>query len=577
MKLDLNTLREGYRQGRFTPADVVREAWKRIRGKGERPVWIHLVPEEKSIARAEALGSFREDLPLYGVPFAIKDNIDLAGVPTTAGCPEYAYTPEESATVVARLVAAGAIPLGKTNLDQFATGLVGTRSPYGACSSVFDDRYISGGSSSGSAVAVAAGLVSFSLGTDTAGSGRVPAAFNAIVGLKPTRGALSARGVVPACRTLDCISIFALTCADAAEVFAAANGFDFADAYSRPAGQRKSWPARGFRFGVPSDEWLRFFGDDGSAVAFHKAVGAMESLGGIRTPMNYGLFHDAAQLLYSGPWVAERLAAIKTFLAEHPDALHPVTARIIEPASALTATGTFEAIYRLADIRRAVEAEWQAMDFMLLPTAGTHYTHAEVEAEPISTNTNLGYYTNFVNLLDLAAIAVPAGTRGHGMPFGVTLIGPAWSEDALIETASLLTGAPAAKPYCPAGYVPLAVCGAHLAGEPLNYQLTDAGAFLIEACRTSKDYRLYALRGTIPAKPGLAYAPSGGAAIEVEVWAVPESTFGSFVAAVPPPLGIGTCTLEGGRKVKSFICEPYALNDAEEITELAGWRAFQRK
>jgi allophanate hydrolase len=534
-------------------------------------VWIHLVPEDESIARAEALGPFREDLPLYGIPFAVKDNIDLAGAPTTAGCPDYAYTPAESATVVKRLMEAGAIPLGKTNLDQFATGLVGTRSPYGACSSVFDKTYISGGSSSGSAVAVATGMVSFSLGTDTAGSGRVPAAFNGLVGLKPTRGALSGSGVVPACRTLDCVSIFALNCEDANTVFEAARGFDAADAWSRPTGQRKSWPARGLRFGVPTDEWLRFFGDELSAAAWREAVAGMEAAGGVRVEFDYGVFNQAAQLLYSGPWVAERLAAIRTFLAEHPDALHPVTAKIIKGASLLTAVDAFDAIYRLAEIRRATERAWQEMDFMLLPTAGTHYTHTEVEAEPFATNTNLGYYTNFVNLLDLAAVAVPAGTRGEHMPFGVTLIGPAWSEEALLETAQS-----GMKAYCPAGYVPLAVCGAHLTGEPLNHQLTNARAFLIEACHTSPDYRLYALRGTVPAKPALAWSGSGGTAIEVEVWAVPENTFGGFVAAVPPPLGIGTCTLESGRKVKSFICEAWALNDAEEITELGSWRAFRR-
>jgi len=577
ISMDLSSLRAGYQEDRFTPGDVVREVWKRIRERGERPVWIHLIAEEQSIARAEALGPFREELPLYGIPFAIKDNIDLAGVPTTAACPEYAYTPHASATVVERLMAAGALPIGKTNLDQFATGLVGTRSPYGACSSVFAESYISGGSSSGSAVAVAAGLVSFSLGTDTAGSGRVPAAFNGIVGLKPTLGAIGTKGVVPACRTLDCVSIFASTCAEAAQIFEVANGFDFSDPWSRSCGQRKSWPSKGFRFGVPSQDRLRFFGDNLSAHAFQEAVRSMESLGGIRIEIDCGPFHDAAELLYSGPWVAERLAAIKAFFTQRPGTLHPVTARIIGGAQTITATDTFEAIYRLAEIRRTTEPVWHQIDFMLLPTAGTHYTHAEVEADPIATNTNLGYYTNFVNLLDLAAVAVPAGTRGPAMPFGVTLIGPAWSEEALLETADLLHRGSLEKQYCPAGYVALAVCGAHLTGQPLNYQLVDAGAFLIEACRTSPDYRLYALQGTVPAKPGLVYSPSGGgAAIEVEVWAVPENTFGPFVAAVPPPLGIGTCTLAGGRKVKSFICEPWALNDAEEITELASWRAWHR-
>jgi allophanate hydrolase len=588
---DLSTLRDGYRNGRFTPADVVREAYRRIRERGASPVWIHLIPEEDLVRRAEALGPFREDLPLYGVPFAIKDNIDLAGVPTTAGCPDFAYTPVASSTVVARLVAAGAIPVGKTNLDQFATGLVGTRSPYGACSSVFDEAYIAGGSSSGSAVAVAAGLVSFSLGTDTAGSGRVPAAFNNIVGLKATRGAVSTAGVVPACRTLDCVSVFAQTCADAATVLEAASAWDQADPYSRATGQRKAWPMQGFRFGVPADDCLRFFGDDQAASAYYAAVRQMEEMGGICVAFDYGIFTRVAQLLYSGPWVAERYAAIRAFLAEHPDSLHPVTARIIGGAKAISAADTFDAMYRLAELARAAETEWRQMDFMLLPTAGTHYTHAEVAAEPIAANANLGYYTNFVNLLDLAAVAVPAGTRGGGMPSGVTLIGPAWSDAALLETAdafhrsglSAVTGAnlspldalPAiSRSWCPAGYVPLAVCGAHLTGQPLNWQLTSAGAFLIEAGHTSPEYKLYALRGTTPAKPGLVYVGSGGAAIEVEVWAVPENAFGGFVTAIPPPLGIGSCILATGRRVKSFICEPFALNGAMDITAFGGWRAY---
>ncbi len=363
-------------------------------------------------------------------------------------------------------------------------------------------------------------------------------------------------------------------------MFETARGFDCADAYSCSAGQRKAWPIEGFRFGVPSEESLRFFEDELSAAAYWRAVERMESLGGVRVPVNYALFDDAAQLLYSGPWVAERLAAIQEFVDSHPGALYPVTARILEGARSISAVDTFDAMYRLAAIRRATEREWERMDCMLLPTAGTHYTHAEVAAEPIAANTNLGYYTNFVNLLDLAAIAVPAGTRGARgarMPFGVSLIAPAWSEEALLETAALFTGEQGGKSYSPPGYVPLAVCGAHLRGEPLNHQLTDAGAFLIEATRTSPEYRFYALRGTVPAKPGLAFATSGGNAIEVEVWAVPETAFGRFVAAIPAPLGIGTCTLASGRKVKSFICEPYALGDAEEITNLGGWRASRKK
>ncbi len=399
---------------------------------------IHRIPEAECIsARQKRSALFAKTCrSMPWIPFAIKEQHRIwLKVPTTAGLSRlHLYQP-------ARIRHRGrqcdsfrcrCDPAGQDrHLDQFAAPAWSTRSIVaGACSSVFDERYISGGSSSGSAVAVAAGLVSFSLGTDTAGSGRVPAAFNGIVGLKPTRGALSTKGVVPACRTLDCVSIFALNCADAAKVFDAAQGFDFADPYSRPTGQRKSWPEKSFRFGVPSDEWLRFFGDESSGAAFSEAVRLMESLGGIRTPVDYSPFNEAALLLYSGPWVAERLAAIREFLAAHPDALHPVTARIIKGAANLTATDTFEAFYKLAAIRRATEPAWERMDFMLLPTAGTHYTHAEVEAEPIAANTNLGYYTNFVNLLDLTAVAIPAGSRANGMPFGVTLIGPAWSEEA---------------------------------------------------------------------------------------------------------------------------------------------------
>ncbi len=378
VKLDLDSLREGYRTARFSPADVIREVHRRIRAHGERPVWIHVIPEEEAIARAESLGSFRDDLPLYGVPFAIKDNIDLAGVPTTAGCPEYAYDPAKSASVVERLMAAGAIPVGKTNLDQFATGLVGTRSPYGACSSVFDARYISGGSSSGSAVAVALGLASFSLGTDTAGSGRVPAAFNEIVGLKATKGALSTSGVVPACRTLDCVSIFAQSSADASTVFAAARGFDPTDPWSRRPGQPKAWPAGRFRFGVPGADWLRFFGDESAPALFEVAAARLEALGGARTEFDYRIFHDAAQLLYSGPWVAERFAAIRKLAEEKPEALHPVTAQIILKAGSISAVSAFEAVYRLAELTRASEREWERMDFMLLPTAGNCYTHEQI-------------------------------------------------------------------------------------------------------------------------------------------------------------------------------------------------------
>lgn len=572
MDLSIQYLTSAYRAGELTPVEVITEAYRRIAARASDPIWITLIAEEVSLARAAALGSYDEKLPLYGIPFAIKDNIDLAGTPTTAGCPAFSYDPEDSAFIVDKLISAGAIPIGKTNLDQFATGLVGTRSPYGACSCEFGEQYISGGSSSGSAAAVAAELVSFALGTDTAGSGRVPAAFNNIVGLKPTRGALSNSGLVPACRTLDCISIFTATAFDAKRVFDAIRGYDAADAYSRRAGQRQAWP-KSFRFGVPSKDLLQFFGDTQYEALYWRAVEKLEAAGHTRVTIDYSIFRDTANLLYSGPWVAERYAAIESFLTEHETDLYPVTARIITGARKHSAADTYSAMYDLAALTRRAEAEWDKMDVLFLPTAGTIYTHEQVAAEPLALNTNLGYYTNFVNLLDLAAIAVPAGFRPDGIPFGVTLIAPAWSDEALLETAHHFLGEPA-DTYCPEGYVPLAVCGAHLSGMPLNWQLSDARAFLLEATKTSATYRLYALAGTVPAKPGLVRVEHDGAAIEVEVWAVPRDTFGTFVANVPAPLAIGSCTLSNGRVVKSFVCEPAGLSGAEDITALGGWRAY---
>lgn len=599
LSFDITTLRAGYVSRRFSPLDVAREVWNRIQRQGVRPVWIHLPPEDELFRRAAQLErESPEGKPLYGIPFAIKDNIDWAGAPTTAGCPAFSYTPGETAFAVQQLLDAGAILIGKTNLDQFATGLVGVRSPYGACSSVFDKRYISGGSSSGSGVAVASGLVTFSLGTDTAGSGRVPAAFNNIVGLKPSRGLLSNGGMVPACRTLDCISIFALSCADAEAVFQVAATYDAKDGFARKEGQTVAWGAKSFRFGVPGDEHLEFFGDDAAAELFYDSVRNLESLGGRRVEMDYGPFRQTAQLLYSGPWVAERLAAIRSFAASQAEEMDQVAGGIITGASRLAATDAFEGIYALANLVRQAAEQWRHMDLMLLPTTGTTYTHEAVAAEPVRLNSNLGYYTNFVNLMDLAAIAIPAGFRGAssrngGLPFGVTLMGPAFSDRALLHLADRLhrkavdfTGAKLAQlpqlpmlvePYCPAGYVPVAVVGAHLTGQPLNHQLTSAGAFLLEATRTTPEYRLYSLEGTVPPKPGLVHEPGfAGPGIAVEVWAMPRKTFGAFTAAIPSPLAIGNCTLDSGRSVKGFVCEPFAIGGATEITCHGGWLAYLR-
>lgn len=581
MQLDLGSLRELYKSGSATPSDVIATVYEKIAAGPLDPVWISVVPRDKAIARARKLE--RDPLaavrPLYGVPFAIKDNIDLAGFPTTAACPAFSYVPGRSATVVQSLVDAGAIPIGKTNMDQFATGLVGTRSPHGACSSVFDVRYISGGSSSGSAVAVASGMAGFSLGTDTAGSGRVPAAFNALVGLKPTRGSLSARGVVPACRTLDCVSIFALTSDDAQTVYTVAKGFDAEDAYSRsprPGEEAAPWVAGEFTFGVPPESQLEFFGDEGARALYIRAVTQLEELGGRKVEIDFSIFRTAAELLYAGPWVAERYAAIRGFIGQHADAMNPVVRGIIEGARRYSAVEAFAAEYALRDLRRAAEAQWERMDVMALPTAPTIYTHEEIAADPVRLNNNLGYYTNFVNLLDLAAVAVPAGRRPNGLPFGISLIGPAFTDEALLALAGRYSGTPvAAESACPPGCVALAVVGAHLAGQPLNWQLTERGARRLKACRTAPGYRLYALDGTMPPKPGLVRDEAfRGPGIEVEVWAVPEHHFGGFVAAVPPPLGIGNAVLDDGESVKCFICEPYAVRGATEITRFGGWKHY---
>ncbi len=604
LSLDLSSLAAAYAAG-ATPVQIVREVYARIAARGDDHAWISLFPEETVLAEAAALERRRasgESLPLFGVPFAVKDNLDVVGLPTTAACPAFSYKPDADAEVVRRLRAAGALVIGKTNLDQFATGLVGVRSPYGAPSSVFDDDYISGGSSSGSAVAVAAGIVSFALGTDTAGSGRVPAAFNNLVGWKPTKGLLSTRGLVPACRSLDCVSVFALTCADAAAVAAVVAAYDEADPYSRPAppGARGEFPAT-FRFGVPRAGQLEFFGDGEAARLYAESVERLRTLGGESVEIDFAPFSETAALLYSGPWVAERLAAITPFAEQHPEALHPVTAAIIGGAKRFNAVDTFRAFYRLEELRRAASAVWAGIDVLLLPTTPTIYTHADLAKEPVLLNTRLGTYTNFVNLLDLSALAVPAGFRADGLPLGVTLMAPAFADAALLALGARLharlggmlggtdtpldvvPGAglhglrPRGHPGSSAGTVLLAVVGAHLSGQPLNGQLTSRGASLQFTTRTAADYRLYALANTTPPKPGLVRSPGlEGRGIEVEVWRLGMHAFGEFTAEVPPPLAIGNVVLADGMVVKGFVCEPAALDlDAREITDFGGWRAYR--
>jgi allophanate hydrolase len=586
LSLDIANLERLYASGETSPEDVIREVYARIGARGALPDWITLVDEGAAIERARNAPRG----PLYGLPFAVKDNIDVAGLPTTCACPAFAYTAERSATVVELLEAAGAVLIGKTNLDQFATGLNGTRSPYGIPASTFDPDYISGGSSSGSAVAVAAGLVSFALGTDTAGSGRVPAAFNNLVGLKPTKGLISTHGVVPACRTQDVVSILALTVADAAKVAAAACRYDEADPCARagvPGFAMEAAPNK-LRVGIP-DGPLPFFGDTAYEALYRAAVERLADLGAEIVAVDYAPFEQAAAMLYAGPWVAERLAAVEDLAGRDPDAIHPVVRGLLLGARDKTAVETFKAFYGLAALIRASAQEWAKMDVMLLPTAGTTFTIADMLAEPVKRNTDLGAYTNFVNLMDLAAIAVPAGRRPDGIPFGVTLIGPALSDGMLATIGDALhrslvkpsigaTGVPlsATPPVSPAGKktIEVAVVGAHLSGQPLNGQLVERNAKLIETTRTAAGYSLYALAGTTPPKPGLVFDGSGPGAIEVEIWEMNEGGFGSFVALIPAPLGIGTVTLADGRTVKGFLCEAHAIEGAEDITAFGGWRAW---
>lgn len=594
--LDLDTLATAYRAGTYRPSDVVAELDERIRARGEDNVWISRASKKALLARTAAIEAQRDagtDLPLYGIPFAVKDNIDVADIPTTVACPAYAYTPKRSASVVERLLHAGAIYVGKTNLDQFATGLVGTRSPYGACTNPFDAAYISGGSSAGSAVAVAAGLVSFSLGTDTAGSGRVPAAFNNIVGLKPTRGLVSMAGVVPACRSLDCVSIFALTSADAFMVLEVAAGFDADDPYAQRGNADVSWNgATPFRYGVPPSRQREFFGDKAGKSLYDDALSRLETLGGRAVELDFEPFREVAALLYEGPWVAERLASVRDFVHATPDAVHPVVREILLAGERYSAVDAFLAHDRLQRLKRATENIWKDIDVLALPTAPTIYTIAEVLAEPIKRNAELGYYTNFVNLLDLCALAVPAGIRPNGLPFGITLIAPAFHEHALCAlgvlyeqrlgarlgaTSYSLPKKHTTSVFGDAPSIRIAVVGAHLSGQPLNHQLTDRGARRVRTSRTAAHYRLYALSGTSPPKPGLLYEPdSSGDGVEVEVWEMPLRHFGTFVATIPSPLGIGTIALTDGEMVKGFLCEAHAVADAVDITHHGGWRNYLR-
>jgi len=586
MQLSINALHGRYRAGALDPATLVAVLRKRITVESASNIWIQTLDEAQLRPYLQALeGRGPDDLPLYGVPFAIKDNIDLTGVPTSAGCPAYAYTPGRHAGVVERLVAAGAVPMGKTNLDQFATGLVGVRSPWGAVANAFDPAYVSGGSSSGSAVAVARGMVTFSLGTDTAGSGRVPAGFNNLLGVKPTPGRWSTRGIVPACRTLDCPSLFALNPDDAARVAAVLDGLDPEDPYSRP-GRTAAGRLQRARIGVPGEQQRQFHGDRAYAEQYQCTLERWQLQGHELVEIDLAPLRETAALLYEGPWVAERLLTVQPLLQRDPEAVLPVIRQILAPAQGQSATQVFSAFYRLQELRRQAEQLMAGIDALLLPAAPTHYRIAEVQADPLRLNSHLGHYTNFVNLLDMAALAVPSGFTAAGLPFGTTLIGPAWSDAYLLELAQrqlqaegFAGGGCFPEPWhCQdrplPGRVEVVVCGAHLSGMPLNGQLTGRGGQRVAEVRSAPRYRLMALAGGPPQRPGMIRDPERGAAIEMELWSLPLEQFGGFVAEIPAPLGIGKVELEDGRWVCGFICEGIGERGAADITALGGWRQY---
>ncbi|RYE09854.1 MAG: allophanate hydrolase [Hyphomicrobiales bacterium] len=562
----------------LSPRQAVAKSFATLRSYDDPACFISLRDEAGALAEASVLeAAGPEGKPLFGLTFAVKDNVDVAGLDTTAACDAFKRRPDSSAYVVEKLQSAGAICIGKTNLDQFATGLVGVRSPYGVPRNALRADLIPGGSSSGSAVAVAAGIVDFSLGTDTAGSGRIPAGMNGIVGLKPTLGLLSSTGMVPACRTLDTISVFARDVALALQVTELAAGYDAADPYSR----RLPLPARGaapasFRVGISQPAQRKFFGDADAEAAYEADLDRLVALGAALVELDFEPLHAVARLLYEGPWVAERYAATKPLIETDPDAFHPVTRQIIGGAAGLTAVGAFEAMYRLAELKRQTAPIFDSVDCLAVATVPRVYTLAEVEAEPITLNSNLGSYTNFVNLLDLAAISVPAGRRSDGLPSSLTLIGKAGTDGYLAAIGAAVTGeAPALPLRAAAGQIEIAVVGAHLSGLPLNHELTSLGGTFLRAVETVSDYRLYALPNTAPPKPGLLRIGAGeGAAIKAEIWSLDAAGFGSFVSRIPAPLGIGTIAFSDGTSAKGFLAEAEALKGARDISAFGGWRAF---
>jgi allophanate hydrolase len=573
------------------PIATVNRVYAAIAAADDPGIFISLFAIEDARAAAAKLPPFDpQKYPLWGIPFAVKDNIDVAGLPTTAGCPAFAYAPARNAAAVQRLIDAGGIVIGKTNLDQFATGLVGVRTPYPVPRNAIEPAVVPGGSSSGSAVAVARGIVPFALGTDTAGSGRVPAALNNIVGLKPSLGAISTTGLVPACRSLDCISVFALTVGDAWTAAHVMTAYDADDAFSRPAiFERQGVPPK-LRVGVPDARSLEFFGDGIAAAAFQRSLAALADLDATCKGVDLAPFHDVARLLYNGPWVGERYQAIRALIETSEAVLHPVTRQIISGARAFSAADAFAGSYALAALRRSTATVWRDIDVLLVPSIPTTYTTDDLAADPIGPNSRLGTYTNFVNLLDLSALAVPGPFRTDGRPAGVTLIAPRGRDGFLATLGEVLhasagvtlgaTGAVLLPPIAravgaPAGWIEIACVGAHMSGLPLNHELTDLGGMFLRTARTEATYKLYALAGGAVPRPGLLrVAHDDGHAIDLEVWALPAEGFARFVAGIPSPLGLATLNLDDGTRPKGFAVEMAGLGQAIEISRFGGWRSY---
>ncbi|WP_460090101.1 allophanate hydrolase [Pseudomonas sp. S2_E02] len=585
MNLQLDVLRQAYRNGDTTPRQLLLKLREKAAALNpDYHLFIHLLSVAELEPYLAALdGRDLDNLPLYGVPFAIKDNIDLAGIATTAACPDFAYVPERSATIVEQLIALGAIPLGKTNLDQFATGLNGSRSPYGACPNSVLTEYPSGGSSAGSSLAVALGVASFALGTDTAGSGRVPAALNNLVGLKASKGLISTAGVLPACRTLDCVTTFTATAREASQLLALTAKLDPRDEYSR---RNPSWndgsafgAPRAFRFGVPRAQDLEFFGCVEGPLLFGDTIDRLKALGGEAVELDLSPFLEAARLLYEGPWVAERYSVAGELMEQNPEAVLPVIRAVLAKAPAVSGVQIFRAQYRLQALKALCDKALEGLDCVLSPTIGRAVTLAELHAEPVLRNSELGYYTNFMNLLDYAAVAVPSAFMANGLPWGVTLFGRAFTDQYLLSVADALQRQLDSDLPTPANVARhdrarIVVCGAHLQGLALNWQLTQRGGRLLETTLSSPDYQLYALAGGPPLRPGMVRVKDGGVAIAVEVWELPSSELGSFLTGIPAPLGLGKVQLADGRWESGFICEPYGLEGALDISHLGGWRAY---